>query len=43
VRQVGTLADGAIIASALINQIEQADPAQRTDAAATFLREIQQP
>jgi tryptophan synthase alpha chain len=38
VRQVGAHAEGAIVASALINAIEDLPPEQRVDAAATFLR-----
>lgn len=41
VRQVGEHADGAIVASALINRIDQAPADQRAEAAASFLRELQ--
>ena len=41
VRQVGQHADGAIVASALINRIDQAPAADRAEAAAGFLRELQ--
>ena len=41
VRQVGAHADGAIVASALVNHIDQAPAGERTEAAASFLRELQ--
>ncbi len=40
VAQVGSMADGAIVGSALINQIEQADPQQQVAQATTFIREL---
>lgn len=40
VRQVGAHADGAIVASALINRIEAAPAGDRASAAATFLHEL---
>jgi tryptophan synthase alpha chain len=40
VRQVGAHADGAIVASALINKIEQLPPEQRVAGAAAFVREL---
>ena len=40
VRQVGTHADGAIVASALINRLDDAAPADRTDVAVAYLREL---
>lgn len=40
VRQVGAHAQGAIVASALINTIEGLPPEQRAEAAATFVREL---
>ncbi|HEU5103006.1 MAG TPA: tryptophan synthase subunit alpha, partial [Roseiflexaceae bacterium] len=42
VRQVGAHAEGAIVASALINAIENLPPAQRTEAAARFVRELKE-
>jgi tryptophan synthase alpha chain len=41
VRQVGQHADGAIVASALINRLDDAAPADRTSAAVAYLRELQ--
>ncbi len=41
VRQVGEHADGAIVASALINHIDQAPAGGQAQAAASFLRELQ--
>lgn len=41
VRQVGEHADGAIVASALINRIDQAPAGERAAAATSFLRELQ--
>jgi tryptophan synthase alpha chain len=40
VRQVGEHADGAIVASALINRIDDAAPADRTGVAVAYLREL---
>jgi tryptophan synthase alpha chain len=40
VRQVGAHADGAICASALINAMEAAPPAQQVEAATAFLRSL---
>jgi tryptophan synthase alpha chain len=40
VRQVGAHAEGAIVASALINAIEELPPHQRAEGAAAFLREL---
>jgi tryptophan synthase alpha chain len=40
VRQVGAHADGAIVASALIDRIEQLAPEQRIAGAAKFLSEL---
>lgn len=40
VQQVGRHADGAIVASALIDRIEQVNPPERTDAAVAYLREL---
>ena len=40
VRQVGAHADGAIVASALINQIESLPPEQRVAGAADFVRQL---
>ncbi len=41
IRQVGQHADGAIVASALINRLDDAAPEQRVEAAAAYLRELQ--
>lgn len=41
VREVSALADGAIVASALINHLEQSPPAQQVAAATAFLRGLQ--
>jgi tryptophan synthase alpha chain len=40
IRQVGRHADGAIVASALINRLDDAAPADRTSAAVAYLREL---
>jgi tryptophan synthase alpha chain len=40
VAQVGSVADGAIVGSALINHIEQAAPAQMVDSAAAFIQAL---
>jgi len=40
VRQVGAHADGAIVASALINHIEKLPPEQRVEGAADFVRQL---
>jgi tryptophan synthase alpha chain len=41
IRQVGQHADGAIVASALINRLDDAAPADRTSVAVAYLRELQ--
>jgi tryptophan synthase alpha chain len=41
VRQVGQHADGAIVASALINRLDDAPPTDRTSVAVAYLRELQ--
>jgi tryptophan synthase alpha chain len=41
IRQVGEHADGAIVASALINRLDDAAPEQRVGVAAAYLRELQ--
>jgi tryptophan synthase alpha chain len=40
VRQVGAHADGAIVASALINTIEDLPPERRIAGAAAYLRQL---
>lgn len=40
VAQVGSLADGAIVGSALINQLEQAAPDKTIEQAVTFIRHL---
>jgi tryptophan synthase alpha chain len=40
VAQVGALADGAIVGSALLNHLEQLAPAQRVAGAAAFIRDL---
>jgi tryptophan synthase alpha chain len=42
VAQVGQVADGAIVASALINHMEQLPPAELVQGAAAFVRELHQ-
>ncbi len=41
VAQIGRIADGAVVASALINAVDAAPPEQRVAAAASFLRGLQ--
>src|SRR6266542_5431315 len=41
VRQVGQHADGVIVASALINRLDDAAPAERTSVAVAYVRELQ--
>ncbi|KPV46090.1 tryptophan synthase subunit alpha, partial [Kouleothrix aurantiaca] len=41
VRQVGEIADGAIVASALIDRMEQAPDADVVATATSYLREVQ--
>jgi tryptophan synthase alpha chain len=41
VRQVGAIADGAIVGSALVGAIEELAPAERVTGAVAFLRELQ--
>lgn len=41
VAQIGRIADGAVVASALINAVDAAPPNQRVEAATSFLRGLQ--
>ena len=41
IAQIGTMADGAVVASALINTVDAADPAARVATAVDFLRALQ--
>ena len=41
IAQIGQIADGAVVASALINAVDAAAPAERVSAAVSFLRGLQ--
>ncbi|HEX8997240.1 MAG TPA: tryptophan synthase subunit alpha [Ktedonobacterales bacterium] len=41
IAQIGQIADGAVVASALINAIDAAEPERRVETAVTFLRGLQ--
>jgi tryptophan synthase alpha chain len=41
IAQIGQIADGAVVASALINAVDAATPAERVATAVSFLRGLQ--
>lgn len=41
VAEIGRMADGAVVASALLNTVDKAAPEQRTEAGVAYLRELQ--